>query len=168
MSGVRNGRVTVQPPEGTVAFLIGMRVNRPWRLDQWLPVFVAMPKMIAELMKDRSLGLLGRPRTFVSGRTVMLLQYWEGFDALESYARSRDAAHLPAWRAFNRRIRDNGSVGIFHETYVLGPGRVESVYVNMPPFGLGGAFEAEPPARVGHTAAGRLGRPDGGAPVEPY
>jgi Domain of unknown function (DUF4188) len=36
-----------------VVYLIGMRINRPWRPDLWLPVFSAMPRMLAELMKDK-------------------------------------------------------------------------------------------------------------------
>ena len=45
----------------------------------------AMPRMIAELMKDRSLGMVGRPRTFVSGRTILVWQYWSSFEQLEAY-----------------------------------------------------------------------------------
>ena len=54
-------------------------------------------------------------------------------------ARSADAAHLPAWQAFNKAVGSNGDVGIWHETYVIKPGGYESVYNNMPPFGLGAA-----------------------------
>ena len=31
----------------------------------------------------------------------------------------------------------NGDVGIWHETYVIEPGRYENIYNNMPPHGLG-------------------------------
>jgi hypothetical protein len=167
---VQRGRYSAQvPEEGVVLFLIGMRLNRLWRVDQWLPVFAAMPRMIAELRRDRSLGLLSPPRTFWSGRTVMLVQYWKSFELLEAYARSGDNTHLPAWRRFNRVVRDNGSVGIFHETYRVGPGSVESVYGNTPPFGLARATASVPAARVGQSAARRLGVRDGDdAPVEPY
>ena len=40
-------------------FLMGMRINKPWRPDLWRPVFLAMPKMLAELSKDKDSGLLG-------------------------------------------------------------------------------------------------------------
>ncbi len=32
--------------------LIGMRVNRWWRVDLWLPTFLAMPRMLAELERN--------------------------------------------------------------------------------------------------------------------
>ena len=34
-----------------VVFLIGMRVNKPWKIHKWLPVFLAMPRMIKELKR---------------------------------------------------------------------------------------------------------------------
>lgn len=156
------GRTTADAPPGTVAFLIGMRVNRPGRLRQWLPVAAAMPRMLRELARHPELGLLSA-RTYVSGRTVLTVQYWRSPEDLDRYARARDAAHLPAWREFNRRSRDNGDVGIFHETYVLD--RQESVYVNMPAnFGLGGATSLVPLAHRGQRAAHRL---DPSVPDEP-
>ena len=42
-----------------VVFLIGMRINKPWRPDLWLPVFSAMPRMLAELSRDPDSGLMG-------------------------------------------------------------------------------------------------------------
>jgi hypothetical protein len=125
--------------------------------------------MIVELCRDPSLGLLARPSTFMSGRVFLLVQYWRSFEDLERFARAPQGSHLEAWRNFNRRIRDNGSVGIFHETYRVPAGAVETVYSNMPVFGLAAAT-GHAPVRAGrHSAAARLGvRPDGDAPVEPY
>jgi Monooxygenase af470-like len=48
-----------------------------------------------------------------------------------------DAAHWPAWVAFNKRVGSDGDVGIWHETYLVASGRYECVYNNMPPTGLG-------------------------------
>jgi hypothetical protein len=161
------GRMTDDAPPGTVAFLIGMRVNRPARVRSWLPVAAAMPRMLAELAAHPELGLLSA-RTFVSGRTVLVLQYWRSAEHLDRYARAGDHAHLPAWREFNRRTRDNGDVGIYHETYVVG--EHETVYVGMPAgFGLGGATSLVPLARRGQRAAHRLDPsvPDEAA-VAPY
>lgn len=170
MAKVLAGRHTARPEsEEFVVFLIGMRVNRLWQIWLWLPVLAAMPRMIIELAKDPSRGLLGRPRTFVSGRVVMLVQYWRSFEDLERYARDPKAQHLPAWRAFNRRIRDNGSVGIFHETYRVTADDAETVYGNMPAFGLAAATSVVPVSGGRHSAAARLGvRPDDIAPVEHY
>ena len=123
-----------------VAFLIGMRINSFWRVWEWMPVFLAMPKMLMELGRHPELGALGA-RTYLSGRVIMVVQYWRSFDQLERYARATENAHLPAWKAFNTRARrGHGAVGIFHETYAVAPGQVESVYVDMPAgFGLAGA-----------------------------
>jgi hypothetical protein len=170
MGAINKGRYAAdRGADGTVLFLIGMRINRPWEVWKWLPVFAAMPRMIAELMKHRELGLVGRPRTFLSGRTILVWQYWESFEKLAAYSRDTERAHLPAWRAFNRKIRDNGSVGIFHETIVLSDATVETVYGNMPTFGLAEVTGIVPAARRGQTARARLTGDATEAPaVEPY
>ena len=66
----------------------------------------------------------------------MVVQYWDSFDKLLAYAHDAAAAHFPAWTAFNRAIGKDGTVGIWHETYLVEPGKTESVYANMPLFGL--------------------------------
>ena len=169
MARVNKGRWSADAgADGKVLFLIGMRINQPWRVWAWVPVFAAMPRMIAELMKDRSLGLIGRPRTFLSGRTILVWQYWESFEKLGAYARATDSAHLPAWRSFNRRIRDNGTVGIFHETVVLSDSTVETVYGNMPTIGLADAIGSVPAGKRGQSAAARMKGVQETPPVEPY
>ena len=55
----------------------------------------------------------------------------------------------------------DGSVGIWHETYFAKAGAFESVYANMPPFGLGKVgplVEAKGPYR---SAAQRLASGEG-------
>ncbi len=170
MSKVQKSRVAAQLGDrDVVLFLIGMRVNRLWQVWKWLPIAVSMPRMITELMKNPSRGLLAAPRTFVSGRTICVVQYWNSFEDLERYSRDPDATHFPAWRRFNRLIKNDGSVGIWHETYRVTPGSVEAVYVNMPPFGLAKAVAGAPAGAVGQSAALRMGvRPEDVPPVTPY
>ena len=170
MASVNTGRYTANlGADGKVLFLIGMRFNKLWQFWKWLPVFVAMPRMLTELRKNPSLGLVGEPRTFLSGRTVLVWQYWESFEKLAAYSRSTDNAHLPAWRAFNRKVRDNGSVGIYHETILLSDATVETVYANMPAFGLGRVTGVVAAAKRGQTARGRMTGTDAEAPaVDPY
>lgn len=171
MAKINRGRYTADmgDREEVIVFLIGMRINRLWQVWRWVPVFVAMPRMIIELVKDPSLGLLCPPRTMLSGRVVTVVQYWSSFEQLEQYARDGEHLHLPAWRSFNRTIRDNGSVGIWHETYRVPAANVETVYGNMPTFGLGAATAAAPVRSGRQTAAERLGaRSDDRAPVDPY
>ncbi len=171
MAHVHPGRFTAHLGDRTdvVVFIIGMRINRLREFWRWLPVFAAMPKMVNELCADPSLGLLARPSTYMSGRVFLLVQYWRSFDDLERFARAPQGSHLPAWCDFNRKIRDNGSVGIFHETYRVPADAIETVYGNMPVFGLAAATSHAPVHTGRHTAAARMGvRADGDAPVEPY
>jgi hypothetical protein len=167
---INKGRMSAAAgADGKVLFLIGMRINSLWRVWKWLPVFVAMPRMLIELQKNRDLGLVGKPRTMLSGRVIMVWQYWESFDKLQAYSRGSNFAHLPAWREFNKKVRDNGTVGIFHETVVLSDPAVETVYGNMPPIGLGAVLGLVPASTRGQTAAVRLKHDDpSGPPVEPY
>ena len=73
---------------------------------------------------------------------------------MESYARSRDSVHLPAWKAFNASVgKSRGDVGIWHETYQVRAGEYEGIYSGMPPFGLGLAGELSPASE--RTAAAR-------------
>jgi hypothetical protein len=157
MSKVYGQRYSSDLDQDIVVFLIGMRLNQLWRFWKWLPVFVAMPSMIIELRRKPTLGLLSAPRTFISGRVVLLVQYWESFEKLENYARASDAHHLPAWRRFNKRSRGNHAVGIWHETYKVPVGNAESIYVNMPIFGLAAASNHVLTSQKGQSAARRLG-----------
>lgn len=54
----RSQRLTASLDGEFVVFLIGMRVNRPLRIDKWLPVVTAMTRMIGELREQPHLGLL--------------------------------------------------------------------------------------------------------------
>ena len=170
MASINKGRFTADAgADGKVLFLIGMRINRLWQVWRWFPVFTAMPRMLIELAKNPELGLVGKPRTFRSGRVILVWQYWESFEKLAAYAKANDRAHLPAWRAFNRRVRDNGSVGIYHETIVLSDATVETVYGNMPEFGLAAVTGLVPAGRRGQSAALRMGRTQSDTPpVDPY
>ena len=150
-----NQRMTSAADGDVVVFLIGMRVNRWWKPWQWLRTALAMPRMLRGLAQHPELGMLGSEAYF--GRTTLMVSYWKSMDHLLAYAKLRSAEHLPAWRAFNQSIGTNGDVGIWHETYRARVGDYETVYLNMPAFGLGratGLCEA-----TGHrvSAAGRLG-----------
>jgi len=115
MKAVQRGRFTVPEGSGVVVFLIGMRINDLRRVRAWWPPFTAMPRMLAELARRPDSGFLSGT-TFVSGRTLMVRQYWRSAEDLIAYAKKPDAQHLPAWRAFNTHARAaGGAVGIFHD-----------------------------------------------------
>lgn len=132
MTTVFPGRMMAELDGDFVVFLIGMRINRPWKVHKWLPVARAMPRMIKELSAHPECGCLA-----VAGSISVIVQYWRSFEHLEAYARSPEHAHWPAWTDFNRRVRSSsGDVGIWHETYLVRAGEYENVYGSMPRMGL--------------------------------
>jgi hypothetical protein len=152
MARVNAERMYAQLDGDFVVFIIGMRVNKPWKLHKWLPVFFAMPRMIKELERKPEAGLLA-----VQSMGLAVVQYWRSFEALEAYARDADGQHWPAWVAFNKRMaRSRGDVGIWHETYRVGAGEYEAIYSGMPPHGLGRAGRLAPARERFETARGRL------------
>lgn len=89
MSKVIEDRMAAKIEGDFVVFLIGMRINKPWKINKWLPAFLAMPKMIKELQRlpKEETGFLGHTTIGVG----VLVQYWRSFDRLEAYARSKRA-----------------------------------------------------------------------------
>ena len=157
MSEIIRERVTAQCDEPFVVFLIGMRVNKPWKVHKWLPVAMAMGRMIRELSTRPKSDLLHVESW--AGQTTIMVQYWRSFDALERYAKNQSDAHLPAWRAFNQKVASNGDVGIWHETYTVNPGQFRCIYNNMPRFGLAAATNVVPASGKRSGARGRLTAP---------
>ncbi|MBH0168165.1 DUF4188 domain-containing protein [Fictibacillus sp. 18YEL24] len=137
MKNIHKGRHVAAVEGDFVVFVIGMRVNKLLSFSKWIPVFKAMGPMIRELYQNPELGFLHTEFHF-SWRRVKLIQYWKSFDQLEAYAHGR--THLVAWKAFNKNIGDDGSVGIFHESYKIEKRSAEAIYNNMPRIGLGKAY----------------------------
>jgi hypothetical protein len=137
-----------------VIFLIGMRINKPWTVNKWWPVFTAMPKMLKELeAAPPEIGFLGHNGLGMRGIT----QYWRSFDHLEAYARGGDFRHWPAWTKFNKAMKDcRGDVGIWHETYLVRAGNYEAIYSGMPPYGLGRVAGLQPAVGNREDARRRL------------
>jgi hypothetical protein len=166
MATIVKQRMTADIEGDFVVFQIGMRVNKPWKVHKWLPVFMAMPKMLKELSQRPESGLLGYRQYLANPLSPMVCQYWRSFEHLERYARSKDSTHFPAWVKFNKRVGSGGDVGIWHETYKVAAGQYECVYNNMPLSGLAKASSSVPAAGYRATAAGRIGaRTDDVSPV---
>lgn len=148
-------RMTAEINGDFVVFLIGMRINKFWKVGKWLPVARAMGAMLNELHSKPSdeTGFLGhQPLSMFN-----MIQYWRSFDRLEAYARAQDAAHWPAWVAFNRAMKDSrADVGIWHETYRVHAGEYEAVYSGMPRTGLGKASALVPATGGRETARQRM------------
>ena len=147
-------RMTAEVDGEFVVFLIGMRINAFWKIHKWLPVVLAMPRMIRELSANADSGFLGTQAWF--GNPSIMVQYWRSFEHLERYAKDRDRTHRPAWVAFNKAVGSSGDVGIWHETYRVRPGDYECVYNNMPLFGLAKATKRVEATDRRETAAGRM------------
>lgn len=149
-------RMTAHIDGDFVVFLIGMRVNSWWRIHDWLPVARGMRAMLRELDANPQLGLLGFEEWF-SNRVAIIVQYWRSMDALMDYAHAKAHLHVPAWRELNRRFaRAGNGVGIWHETYRVPAGGYETIYRNMPRFGLGKATELVEASGSRETARGRM------------
>jgi heme-degrading monooxygenase HmoA len=151
---VFNGRYTTENSEEVVVFIIGMRINKRLAVHKWFPVFKAMPGMIKELYTNKEeLGFLSM-ESYFGLRTTVMIQYWRSTDDLIAYARNE--RHLKAWKEFNQKIGASGVVGIYHETYRLTPGEYETVYGNMPLYGLGKALKHVPITKNKDRASQRL------------
>jgi hypothetical protein len=138
MAVINRSRMCAEIEGEFVVFLIGARILKPWKVWKWLPVARAMQAMRAELAARPELGLL-HAQDFNGFPDAMAVQYWRSFEHLERYARAREHLHLPAWQSFYKKIGTDGDVGIWHETYLVSPGRYEAIYGGMPVFGLGAA-----------------------------
>jgi hypothetical protein len=150
------GRYTAQLDGSFVVFIIGMRVNNLWAIRKWLPVARAMGPMVEHLLAHRDLGLL-HAQPYLYWRGVALVQYWRSFEHLERFARDPSLAHLDAWKRFNKAVGADGSVGIWHESYLVPEGQYECVYGNVPKMGLAIAGSHMPARGSKETAKQRLG-----------
>lgn len=159
-------RTTHAHEDGVVVFNIGMTIRKPHRPDLWMPVFVAMPAMLAELTRNREaaargeasdLGFIGG-HNLIGGKGPWVVQYWRSVEQLYAYATSNELRHVPAWRSFNAAARRTpGAVGIWHETFVVPAGGIETVYANGARIGLGALTGTVAANRRGRRAPDRLG-----------
>ncbi|GCE21229.1 DUF4188 domain-containing protein [Dictyobacter kobayashii] len=156
MATVVPGRFAAQVDHPFVVFLIGMRINKFLALRKWIPTARAMGPMLRSLYQHPESGFL-RSEFYFSLRGPVLIQYWRSFEDLERFARSKEEPHLSAWRRFNKAVGTDGSVGIWHETYMVEAGKYEAVYGNMPVFGLAAATQHVPAVGRRETARQRLG-----------
>jgi len=156
MSKVIPGRFTADIEGPFVVFIIGMRVNKFFAFRKWIATAMAMGPMIRTLYEHPEKGFLGA-QTFVYWRGVATVQYWRSFEDLERFARDKNDPHLGAWRRFNKSIGSDGSVGIWHESFLVDAGKYEALYGNMPVFGLASASQHVPATGRRETARRRLG-----------
>ena len=138
------GRFTARTDKPVVLFLIGMRINNLLALSDIMFMSKTMPAMLKELSEKKDSGMLWFQTSVTLPRYITVQQYWESFDKLLAYAHDKDGHHFPMWAQFNRRIMNSRNIGIWHETYLIEPGKYECVYGNMPLFGLAAATSHVP------------------------
>ena len=146
------GRHTADIEGDFVIFIIGARVNKPWRLVRGLRALGNLKKMLQGLSKQPEKGLLHHETAgFVS------IQYWRSFDHLERFAKDPDP-HMNQWRRYTKLAARSGEAGIWHETYLVHAGQYEAIYNNIAPRGLAKAGKFVPIKDSSH-ARGRIGSP---------
>jgi hypothetical protein len=165
MAKIFAGRYTAEHDGDLVVFLIGMRINRPWKVHRWLPIIRSMSRMTAELSADPQSGYLGGQNGMI-GMCPSVVQYWRSFDDLDRFARDPEQSHIPCWQTFNRLVKASGDVGIWHETYAVGAW--ECVYGNMPRFGLAKFSGHAPVSDRGQSAGRRIGARENDEVAVPY
>jgi len=134
MENDRKVTAKVSPEEGLVVLLIGMRINKIWKVRKNVRTAVAMLRMLKELRNKPESGFLGSEQRLL-GRRPIFIQYWSSYEQMLAFANDRQGLHFPAWGKFNKTVGTNGDVGIWHETFVVK--KYENIYVNMPPQGMG-------------------------------
>ncbi|MFB7657542.1 MULTISPECIES: DUF4188 domain-containing protein [unclassified Streptomyces] len=157
-------RTTAAAEGDVVVLLIGMRINHFWAVHHWLPVLLAMPRMLRELARNPERGLLGHVLLTASPRTYYVVQYWASKEKLYRYAHASDLFHHRAWTLVNREERAGkvrGHVGLWHESYIVPEGSYESIYADMPAFGLAAAHGQVPLERRGKRAKDRFAHRSG-------
>jgi len=131
-------RMVADCDQDIVVFLFGLRINVWWKIHQWLPLVLAIPKIFKQLNQNPQLGFLGYEQWW--GRNIVTLQYWQSLEQLQHFAKDPESSHMSAWAEFNSKIAKTADVGIWHETYVVKNTHMESVYNHMPRFALANAI----------------------------
>ncbi|KAI4157352.1 MAG: hypothetical protein LQ342_008346 [Letrouitia transgressa] len=168
--------------EGVVMFLLGARLNHP--LGKLGPGAVQVNEVFNDMWREAEQnsskwGYLGRTATLVDfsdteRAPTIWISYWKDLKGLQKF--SEGAAHRLGQNMYNSKKLP--FVGIMHETYYAPKGCWETIYDNMPPWGLGkctakipakgDSRDAKPfpvltPSPKGSTMFRRMGRAVDGA-----
>ena len=133
-----------------VVFYLGMRVKRVGGMK----VLLSFAPKIQASVKARPDGLLSHEYLLFSlvPPHPGLRQYWRDFDSLERWART--LPHKDWWQSY---LHDTGGTGLWHEAY-LRTGNMESVFIDMPPYGFAKFARVEQARGTMFSARRRLGQ----------
>ncbi len=146
-------QVSTQIEDPFIVLILGIRINNFLLFWKWIPTIFSSFPMVFTLVRHKAAGFLGGQATFF-WPGIGIIQYWRTFDELEQFARSQRYPHLKSWRWYNKAIGARGSVGLWHEVYFVEPDCHETVYDNMPIFGLATSAKHAPVG--GHSKVTRL------------
>lgn len=99
-------------------------------------------------------GLLLSERFGLGPGDFGFFQYWQGFEAMETW--TRKPPHSEWWRDAVERMRTRGDLGVYHETYLVPRDRVEAIALNCRPAGLAAFGTAGEPVGADTNGRGRL------------
>lgn len=129
--------------EGVVLFLLGGRLNHP--LGKLGPGAIEVNGLFNDMWREaeenrKKWGYLGRTATLVdfsdSDRSPTIwISYWKDLKGLQKFSES--TAHRLGQNMYNAKKLP--FIGIMHETYYAPRGCWETIYDNMPRWGLGTA-----------------------------
>ena len=143
--------------EGDFAvFITGMRINKYWKIHQWYPNFRDMRKILMSLFSNQEeYGALCAHHAWTP-RGPILIGYFRSVEQLEKFANDPNQPHAEVWARYFKRMKNNGDVGVWHETFVVRSGEYEAAYVYMPSAtGLAMGTKHVPIERRGNLAADR-------------
>jgi hypothetical protein len=74
MAEIVSARMTAEIEGDFVVFIIGMRINKRWKLHKWVPVFRALPRMLKETRTaaGQRVSRLRLKRTFIRAVLAVL------------------------------------------------------------------------------------------------
>ncbi|KAF2871122.1 hypothetical protein BDV95DRAFT_637663 [Massariosphaeria phaeospora] len=147
-TSVKRGRWTAQlpapgstEPRGIVCFVLGARFNHP--LGKAAPGVIgiagALQQMWTEAEENREKwGFLGRTSTLIDisdgeATSMAWLSYWNDMEGLQKFSES-SVHRLGQTEYIGNKYP---YIGIMHETFKAPEGCWETIYLNMPPWGLG-------------------------------
>jgi len=85
-----------------------------------------------------------------------VIQYWRTFEDLEAW--SHRSPHSDWWKEAVERLRTKEDFGIYHETFLVAPEKIESIYLNTLPTGLLAFGALAEPTGPDANSRGRLRR----------
>ena len=144
-----------------VVFLIGARANgmHPFT-KRFADLGNAFQSMVKELESDPSFGYMGGDTSISANdrkSKVVYIQYWRSYEALQKWTHTRLGIHVKAVAYYMKTDKDDGTYGIWHETYKVRDGEYESIYAHMPPMGLALATQIVPEPKH-NNGPGRMQR----------